>query len=112
MVELLKRTAGHRGRLHTSLLKSSKFFGVTRAFGYNVEVYRNAETFTRARVCPSPAPYPQDDLVVPDGEVCNVCNFHKAFGFKWASLLNALFILSSRLMWISVAVCAIPVIEK
>lgn len=59
-----------------------KFFGVTRAFGYNVEVYRNAETFTRARVCPSPAPYPQDDLVVPDGEACNVCNFHKAFGFK------------------------------
>ena len=59
-----------------------KFFGVTRAFGYNVEVYRNAETFTRARVCPSPAPYLQDDLVVPDGEACNVCNFHKAFGFK------------------------------
>ena len=31
---------------------------------------------------------------------------------NWASLPNALFILSSRLMWISVAVCAIPVIEK
>lgn len=112
MVELLKRTAGHWGRLHTSLLKSSKFFGVTRAFGYNVEVYRNAETFTRAQVLPTPTSDLENHLMVPYGKVCNVCNFHKAFGFKWASLLNALFILSSRLMWISVVVCAIPVIEK
>ena len=40
MIGILKRMSGHGGRLHTSLLKSSKFYGVTGALGYDIKVYR------------------------------------------------------------------------
>ena len=36
----------------------------------------------RVSVYLSPVSYPQDDLVVPDGEVCDIYGRHEALGFK------------------------------
>lgn len=82
MIEFLKRTAGHRGCLHTSLLKSPKFFGVSSPLGHNVEVDGNAEAFTCAQVRPTPTPDLENHFMVTYGKVCYIYSFHKTFGYK------------------------------
>lgn len=82
VIELFKRMEDHWGRLHTSLLKSSKFLGVTSAFGHYIEVYRKAEALACRGGHLTSSPYPQYDFVIPDGKVRHVDCFHEALGFK------------------------------
>ena len=67
--------AGHRGWLHTFPLKKPKFFGVTCAFGYNIKIYRYAETLASTGICPAPASNPKSCLVVSYSEICDIIIF-------------------------------------
>ncbi len=82
VIELLKRMAGHGGRLHTFLLKKLQIPWSNESLGYNVKVYRDAETLARARVCPPPATDLQNHFVVTYREIRHAYRFHKTFGFK------------------------------
>ena len=68
MVEFLKRTAGHRGRLHTFLLKSTKFLGITGTFTNDIKVDRDTETLACARIGPATTADLQEDLMVTGWE--------------------------------------------
>ena len=63
-------------------IKSSKFFGVTGAFGYYVKVYREAETLARTSVCPTPATNFQNNLVVSDGKSVTKEDIHETLRFN------------------------------
>lgn len=82
MIEYLKRTAGHRGCLHTSLLKSPELLGVTGSFAGYVQADWKAETLAGAHVRPPATTDDQYHLMVADWEIGNVHSLHEAFGFE------------------------------